>query len=115
MTEILGGRSRARLRLRIRIPSSQARQPELLQDGIHLRRIPEVQRGLDLAGRGALPDDRLLRALAGEEAQASEEDALARPGLARDRGEAGLEVEGDLIQQGQVADVERLEHEPGKG
>ena len=40
---------------------------------------------------------------------AAEEDALPRPGLARHRGEAGLEFQRHLLQERQVADLEETE------
>ena len=61
---------------------------------------------VDLARRGALADDGLVRPLARQQAQCAEQDALARAGLARHRRETGLEIELDLVEEGQVADAE---------
>src|SRR5690606_1844310 len=63
-----------------------------------------------LAGGGALADDGLVGALAGQQTEGAEQDAFAGAGLAGDDGETGLEFEGDFLKQGEVADAQGLEH-----
>ena len=86
------------------------RQVEFLQQRIHPLRVLEIQSGLDLRRRRALADDGLVRALAGQQAQSPEQDALARAGFAGHRGEPRLEVERHFFQQSEVLDPERLKH-----
>jgi hypothetical protein len=72
-----------------------------------------VEGGLDLASGSALADESLIGAFAGEEGEGTEEDAFAGTGLAGDDGETGFKVEGDGLEEGEVADAESLEH--GRG
>src|SRR5262249_54131551 len=81
------------------------------EHGINPLGILEIQTCLHLDGRSALTDDGLVGPLAGQEAQRSEQDALARARFTRDRGETGLELEADLLEQGQIANPKRLQHE----
>src|SRR5690606_2492929 len=86
------------------------RQLQLGQHRVDAPRIGEKQGSLDFARRLALPDDRLVRALAGQQRQRAEQDALARARLTGDDGKPFLEFEGDLGQQRQILDAERLKH-----
>src|SRR5690606_32104833 len=62
-------------------PVLAGRQFQLGQRRVDARRLGEKQRGLHLARRLALPDDRLVGTLAGQQRQRAQQDALARARL----------------------------------
>ena len=86
------------------------RQAQVGQHHVQPAGVREKQRRLHLARVGSLADDGLVRPRPGQQRQRAEEDALARAGLAGHRRETRLEIQLDLVEEGQVANAEGLEH-----
>ena len=86
------------------------RQFQLGEQGIDSTRFAEEKRRLDLAGRCALPDDRLVGPFARQQAERTKQNAFARARLARHCREPGGEFERHLLEQREIADAERLQH-----
>ena len=86
------------------------RQVKRGEQCVDLAGVVEKERRLHFAGRRALPDDSLLRARTGQQTERAEQDALAGAGLARQRRKSRLKIQGDLLEQREIADAKRLEH-----
>ena len=91
------------------------RQLEFAEHRVDSGRIGKIQTRLHIDRRRALADDRLVRPLARQEAQCPEQDTLPGTRFARHRREPCLEVERDVLQQGQVSDLKRLQHATSTG
>ena len=70
----------------------------------------EIERGFDRAAVAAIADERAIGPLAQDEAERADEDRFAGAGLARDGVVAGLQLEGQIGDQGEVFDAQRRQH-----
>ena len=68
--------------------------------------VDVAEASLDQCLLGAGPHDRRVGPAAEQQAEGADQQRLARPGLAGQRGHAGPEADGDLVDHPEVADVE---------
>ena len=95
-------------------PVVAGRQVEGLQRLVETLVAVGLELRFDRALFGALADDRLRRAITGEERERAEQHRFAGAGLARDHGEARAQFERGAVHQGEVADLEAADHAEGR-
>ena len=70
----------------------------------------EVEEGFDGAGGAASADEGAVGSLAEDEGKGADEDGFSGAGFTGDDIEAGLEVEGEVGDKGEVFNAEGREH-----